>query len=130
MAVHFSEDEYRALVGDVPAQSQRSKYRNRKVYLDGIRFDSERERDRYAELKLMARAGEIEDLKLQPVFELVPAIKEAGEVIQHPVRYRADFSYIKDGGLVVEDAKGVKTAVYEVKKKLMRYFLGIVIEEI
>ena len=43
-----------------------SKYRNKKTELDGIAFDSKREAERYAELKLLERAGEISYLQLQP----------------------------------------------------------------
>lgn len=130
MAVRFSEKEYQAFIGGNSSSGSDNKYRNVKVSFDGIEFDSAHERDRYAELKLLERAGAISDLKLQPVFELVPAIKENGRVVQRAVTYRADFSYVKDGRLVVEDAKGVKTDVYKIKKKLMRFVHGIVIEEV
>lgn len=123
--IRFTEEEYNKFVG-----KPQDKYRNKKVEFDGIKFDSERERDRYAELKLLAKAGEITDLKLQPVFELIPAIRENGKTVQTAIKYRADFSYKKDGKLVVEDAKGVKTEVYKLKKKLMRYLLNIEIIEI
>lgn len=129
MAVRFSEKEYRELVGG-KEPSRHNKYRNQKVTLDGITFDSARERDRYAELKLLLRSGSITDLKLQPVFELVPAIREDGKLVQRAVTYRADFSYRQDGELVVEDAKGVRTDVYVLKRKLMMYVYGIDVKEI
>lgn len=130
MAVRFSEEEYNALVGDKKSRTRQNKYLNVRVELDGITFDSERERDRYAELKVMEKSRLIKDLTLQPVFELVPAIRENGKIVQRAVTYKADFSYTYNGSLVVEDAKGVKTDVYKLKKKIMRYVHGIEVREV
>lgn len=47
-----------------------SKYRNRKVVVDGITFDSGREAAHYLDLKLRLAAGEIRDLRCHPQFEL------------------------------------------------------------
>ena len=41
------------------------KYHNKKVTIDGITFDSKKEARRYQELKLLERAGEIQNLELQ-----------------------------------------------------------------
>lgn len=102
--------------------------------LDGILFDSKREAMRYAELKLLNRAGQIRDLQLQVPFELLPAQKnEKGKVTERAVKYVADFVYYDhNGNLVVEDVKSVatKTDLYRLKKKLMRYFKGIEIKEV
>lgn len=131
MAIRFSEKEYREFLGGSKPEKL-SKYRNRKVEYDGHKFDSEFERDRYAELKLLERAGDISDLKLQPVFELIPPIKEGGKTVQRAVRYRADFSYLRNGELIVEDTKSEAsvTSTYILKKKLMRFVHGIEIKEI
>lgn len=123
--VRFSEKELKTLLGETA-----NKYNNSKSVFDGRTFDSEHERDRYAELKLLEKTGKITDLKLQPRFELVPAVKENGKTTQRAVTYKADFSYIENGELVVEDAKGVKTEVYKLKKKLMRAILGINVKEV
>ena len=109
-----------------------SKYRNKKANVDGIWFDSQREARRYAELKLLQRGGYITDLQLQVPFMLIPSQKNAdGKVIAKAVRYIADFVY-KDskGQTVVEDAKGVLTDVYKLKKKLMLYVHGINVKEV
>lgn len=50
---------------------KRSKYGNRKVVRDGIKFDSEREAARFAELKVLRAMGKIRDLRLQANFTLV-----------------------------------------------------------
>ena len=54
-----------------------SKYHNRKVEIDGIKFDSTKEGERYLELKLLLKAGKIRDLQMQVEFELIP--KQGGE---------------------------------------------------
>ena len=52
------------------------KYRNKKVEVDGILFDSKKEANRYMELKLLEKAGEITDLKRQVRYELIPRQRE------------------------------------------------------
>ena len=134
MAIRMTEEEYQSFIGSKAdkAAGRQNKYRNRKTCLDGHDFDSEHESDRYAELKLLERSGDITDLKLQPVFVLIPNIRDgSGKIVQSAVTYKADFSYfdLRTGRKVVEDAKGVKTQVYALKKKMMRYFYGIEIVE-
>lgn len=110
-----------------------SKYGNRKVEIDGLKFDSKHEAYRWIELRYMERAGMIYELKRQVPFVLIPTQKdENGKVIEREVRYIADFTYRdkKDHRLVVEDAKGMKTEVYKLKRKLMLYRNGIRIQEV
>ena len=110
-----------------------SKYSNRKVVVDGLKFDSKREAQRWQELKLMERAGLIEGLVRQFPINLLPAQKdENGKVIERPVRYVADFVYTdkNTGKTVVEDAKGVRTHEYILKRKMALYFHGIKIKEV
>lgn len=109
-----------------------SKYGNRKVTLDGLTFDSVREANRWCELKLLLRAGEIRELQRQVPFVLLPNQKdENGRVIEREVKYIADFTYRdKNHKLVVEDAKGMRTDVYRLKKKLLLYRHGIRIKEV
>ncbi len=105
---------------------KKSKYRNTKTLLDGITFDSKREAYRYFELKILQKAGEIEGLKLQVPFELVPKNDR-----HRAVTYKADFVYRdKDGRQVVEDAKGVRTKEYLLKRKLLYHVHGIDISEV
>lgn len=117
-----------------------NKYNARKVAVDGIAFDSVREARRYKELNLMQQAGKISDLRLQVPFELVPAQYEhSGEVytkgkrkgqpkrgkcIEKAVIYKADFVYTENGRQIVEDAKGMPTKDYIIKRKLFRHLYG------
>lgn len=108
------------------------KYRNKKVTVDGLTFDSKLEARRYQELKLLERAGEIEDLQLQVKYTLIPSQKLNNRVVERAVTYVADFVYrLKTNGeCVVEDTKGVKTKEYILKRKMMLYFHGIRIKEV
>lgn len=96
------------------------KYHSRKTEIDGILFDSKAEAERYLELRTMQEAGEISELKLQPVYELIPTFRKNGKTYRRTV-YKADFSYIQNGQLIVEDFKGFKTDVYKLKKKLFEF---------
>lgn len=109
----------------------RSKYGNRKTKVCGITFDSKHEAERYLELKAMEKAGVIRELELQKPFLLIPAQKLDGKVVERAVKYVADFTYrTADGIRVVEDAKGCRTEVYKLKRKMMLWILGIRIREV
>ena len=97
-----------------------SKYNNRYTHVDGIRFDSIKEADRYSQLKLEEKGGFIKYLKLQPSFVLQEGFHDSMGVRQRAIKYVADFQYydIQEGKEVVEDVKGMLTDVYKIKKKL------------
>jgi hypothetical protein len=82
--------------------------------LDGYVFDSAAERDRYAELSMLERAGKIAKLELQPRFEIIPKTVK-GTRAHH---YTADFRYIENGVCVIEDVKGVKTKDYILRRDI------------
>src|SRR5678809_46711 len=107
----------------VPAKP--SKYRNKKTEVDGILFDSKKEAARYQVLKLMQEARQIVHLNYQVPFALV--VNKQSVCV-----YVADFAYTKAGRLVVEDVKSpaTRTAVYQLKKKLMRACYDIEIVEV
>lgn len=101
-----------------------SKYRAVKTELDGIRFDSKKEAKIYAELKLLERAHEISNLRLQVPYTLIEKSEYGREI-----KYIADFVYEEKGQTVVGDAKGIRTDVYRLKKRLMAEKYGIIIKE-
>ena len=128
---------------------KRSKYGNEKAEIDGIKFDSRKEADRYRELMLLLKAGKIRDLRLQHEFLLQPAFTTPHGKRVRSIRYVADFTYeemhiIGQGGcmdpigqkivwrFVVEDVKSEatrKNKVYIMKKKMMQDKYGITIRE-
>ena len=95
-------------------------------------YDSKKEYRRACLLKALARSGEISDLREQVKYVLIPTQRDSsGLLIEKECSYYADFVYRdKDGNLVVEDTKGVRTSEYRLKKKLMLQVHGIRIKEI
>lgn len=97
---------------------RRSKYGAKRTTIDGVSFDSRLEARRWGVLRIQEMAGEITDLRRQVKFELA--------VNCYPIGYYiADFTYRKDGKLIVEDSKGVLTDVFRLKSKLMKAIHGI-----
>lgn len=116
----ISADDYNELTKR-PAPS---KYGNRRVKVDGYTFDSAAEHRRYCDLKLLAEAGEISELIVHPQYDLIVNGCKIG-------RYVADFEYLAPTGRwIVEDTKGVKTPIYQLKKKMIKAIYNIDIEEI
>lgn len=109
-----------------------SKYYNVKTTTsDGIRHDSAKEAQRWCELKLLERMGAIQNLKRQVEFELIPnqyeTVKGKQKLVERKCSYIADFTYIENGELVVEDTKSdiTKTPAFVIKRKLMLKVHGI-----
>ena len=132
------------------SRTKSNKLGNTKVTIDGIEFDSKKEANRYWELLLLQRGGVISDLQLQKEFELIPAQHETyerygkkGQRLQDGKRciekscvYKADFCYVQNGELVVEDVKGYRDpasaayAKFVIKRKLMLWRYGIKVIEV
>lgn len=106
-----------------------NKYRNNKVTVDGIKFDSVLESQRYLVLKDAQKKGIIQNLELQKKYTL--CAKRAGLYRNERARYYiADFAYTRDGILTVEDVKGVKTEAYKLKRAWMLDRYGVSIREV
>lgn len=100
-----------------------TKYHNKKVTYNGIKFDSKKERDRYIELNQLHSLGIIESLELQPKFLLLDTIHYKGKTYPKTY-YKADFKYFDNerGKYIVEDVKSPITAkdkVYRLKIKML-----------
>lgn len=81
-----------------------NKFGAKKITVDGIKFASKAESDRYWTLANMQKAGEISGLSPHPEFSIVVM----GKLIGH---YTADASYFRksDRKLVAEDTKSPAT---------------------
>lgn len=106
-----------------------NKYRNKKVVIDNILFDSKREANYYIYLKMLEKSGKIKNLELQKKFTLQGSFKLNGKTVRE-IAYIADFVYEDDKGIHVVDTKGYRTEVYRIKKKLFAKKYGIEIEEV
>lgn len=117
MAVVISEKQW--------GNNKKKKFRNSPVRHDGQFFPSKRELSRYKQLQILERAKQIKDLKRQVPF--------AFSINGCPIfKYYADFTYtlMETNGVVVEDAKGVATPLYRLKKKIIEAEYGIRIIEV
>lgn len=109
------------------------RYNHTKVEVNGLKFDSKKEYQRYLVLKEAEDQGIITDLRTQVKYELIPAVVE--EYIEHlktkdkvktrtlqlAITWTADFVYLKDGEEVVEDVKPSKALLsdrFVIKEKL------------
>lgn len=126
------------------------KYKNKKVVIDGITFDSKKEAGRYKELKTLEKVGVIQKLQRQVKYVLIPAQYECtssvyvkgnnkgkpkkGRLIERECAYYADFVYMQKGNIIVEDVKGYRNGqaynLFVIKRKLMLYVHGISIKEL
>lgn len=120
--------------------TSRSKYKSKKIEVDGLTFDSRKEYYRWCELCQLERVGKITDLQRQVKYILIPKQYEPstankngtvkrGKMIERECSYMADFVYTENGNVVVEDVKGFRTTDYKIKRKLMLHVHGIRIKE-
>lgn len=132
MSLRFTEDEYREFLrrggmqmpkAPLQTENKRTKYGNKKVEIDGKKFDSMHEAEYYRELTLRRAAGEVKVIMRQVPFDLPGG-----------VRYFADFAILdKEGKFIVIDAKSEATRkdkVYRIKKKQMKEIWGIEVIEV
>lgn len=117
----MSAKDYQAMINGKTPAAKENKYHAQKTEIDGIKFDSKWEAERYNQLSAMQQAGLIKDLQRQVKFVLQDGYtNNKGEKIR-PICYMADFQYTdNEGKLIVEDTKSpaTKTEVFKIKKKL------------
>lgn len=95
------------------------KYRNKITEINGIKFHSQKEANRYVHLRILEKANKIKDLELQPKIPLMVNGKKIGN-------YIGDFKYfdIEKLEYVIEDVKSpiTKTPIYRLKKKILETY--------
>tara|TARA_Y100000114_G_scaffold61330_1_gene56252 strand:+ start:154 stop:528 length:375 start_codon:yes stop_codon:yes gene_type:complete len=103
----------------IPKKTRRpNKYFAKKTLFMGFKFDSKWEAERWGQLKSMEKAGVVTQLERQVRYDLIVNDVKICD-------YIADFRYLleEENGLsklIVEDAKGVLTSEFKLKKKLMK----------
>lgn len=108
-----------------------SKYRAIKTEFDGHLFDSKAESQRYAELRILEKIGEIQNLELQPKFPIIidgeplriPSKRGKGR----PIVVKMDFSYLRDGYQITEDFKGCDNPMSRLKRALVEHIYHLTI---
>lgn len=113
-----------------------SKYRNKKITFQGLKFDSKLELQRWLYLSALQQQGKIFNLQRQVKYTLIPRQIDSvtRKTIEREIAYIADFVYSvaseRKTETIIEDAKGIKTDVYKMKRKMMLYFHNIRIHEV
>lgn len=105
--------------GKYMRKHKKHKFNAKKTVFNGIKFDSKKEANYYAELLLRQKAGEIASIDRQPQFVLVPPYEHNGQKVR-ALKYIADFKVTyPDGTVEIIDVKGYKTKEYKLKKKML-----------
>lgn len=120
--MRMTAKEAAAIGINLPAAAPKSKYKNEKIVVDGIKFDSKKEARYYCELVLKKKARIIKYFQLQPRIVLQEGFRtEDGKKIREIV-YKADFKVIyPDGKVEIVDTKGFRTKEYLIKKKMLLF---------
>jgi hypothetical protein len=105
-----------------PLQPRRRKYGGTLCTdSNGVLYDSQLERRRALELKILFEHGEITWWSWGPRYVLVDAtVDERTGKRTAAVTYRPDFVVLEKGVLRVEDTKGLKTQMFMLKQKLWK----------
>lgn len=108
----------------------KSKYKNKPVELDGLRFASEAEAQYYVDLKEKKQKGEITDFQCQVPFTIQEGFisPSTGKKVR-PIIYVADFTVRENNGeqtvIDVKGRNGFQTEVFKLKHKLFEHNLKI-----
>jgi hypothetical protein len=102
-----------------------NKYHAKITHVDGIKFHSKGEANRYRELKLLERAKVISELELQPAFSLACGGTPIKYASGRQAKYIADFRYKENGETVVEDFKGADTDISKLKRAIVKAQYGV-----
>lgn len=98
-----------------------SKYKNKKVVVDGIEFDSEHESEYYLVLKKEKEQGKIKDFELQKKYVLQEGFKKYGKSYR-PITYTVDFViHHLNGEIECVDVKGMETQQGIMRRKMFDF---------
>jgi hypothetical protein len=122
-------------------QPRAAKFKNKRCFLNGEKFDSQRELKYWLGLQARQAAGEIRDLERQVVFILADRVNLEEKRVKPALRYVADYRYTvivpdaalkyeSEGAVIVADAKGKQTPEYRTKKHLMADRHKIIVREV
>lgn len=104
--------------------SPQMKYRNKITVVDGIKFRSSLEARYYGKLKILKQQGIVTDFKMQVKYNFIhEGVKITAYITDFVVTWAS-------GKVTVEDAKGMITDTYCIKRACMKAFFGITIKEV
>lgn len=117
MGIRLSEKQFEALLEKRNSKNiqdeKESKYHNKKIVVDGVRYDSKKEYQRHCFLMLREKAKEISNLRFHDK-------KDTIILQENPkIKYEPDFCYTENGVEIIEDLKGYQTKEFKLKKKMI-----------
>ena len=122
--MNWTEEEYQAFLSrsgkaekaKAPAK-RKNKYNARRTWTDGIYFDSRKEAEYYARLKLLHKAGAIAGFLYHGCIVVAEGVGSENRA----ALYETDFVILKkDGTYEIVDTKGVETDVFKLKVKALK----------
>lgn len=114
MGLRMSKNQFDNLIKNKQfTSSKKNKYRNKKLTINGIKYDSKKEYDRHCILKSLEKAGKIKDLKFHD--------SSMNIILQDnpKIKYEPDFCYYENNIYIIEDVKGYQTKEFKLKKKMI-----------
>ena len=98
------------------AKKKTNKYNAKKIWLDGICFDSQAETDYYCQLKLLGKAGVIDGFCRQARFVVIE-----GKNSERGTEYVTDFViFYPNKTYRIVDVKGMETPAFKLKAKAFK----------
>lgn len=105
-------------MNSTPTNRPMHKFNAKRTDYDGIRFDSKKEAQYYAKLKMRVSVGQVLFFLRQTAFHLPGGVK-----------YSVDFTeFHADGTVHFVDVKGMKTKEFILKKKMVEDLYPVEIE--
>lgn len=116
MGLRLSEKELKKILKentDIQINPKYNKYHNKRLVIDGIRYDSKKEYERHKCLLLLEKANKISDLRIHDKKDII--------ILQEDplITYIPDFCYYENGVFIIEDLKGFQTKEFKLKKKML-----------
>lgn len=112
MSIIMTEKEFSKLT-NTKNNNPSNKFHNKKVKVDNILFDSQKEYERYCFLKLLEKNKDISNLRFHNKKDYIILIDDPKVV------YIPDFCYTENNIQIVEDFKGMQTKEFILKKKII-----------
>lgn len=115
MPLHLSEKQFNKLLNNksLDENSKTNKFKNKKITVNGIHYDSTKEYERHCELLLQEKSNIISNLRYHKKEDKIVLIDDP------LVSYIPDFCYDENNKHIVEDFKGMQTKEFILKKKMI-----------
>lgn len=116
MSLRMSKSQFDKLIKNDDSSEtslKKNKYRNNRITVDGVNYDSKKEYERHCSLKILEKSNQISKLQFhQPEMNII--------LQDNPrIKYEPDFCYYENDIYIIEDVKGYQTKEFKLKKKMI-----------